>query len=151
VNAAATVEPPGHHACMLYAAMVCPYLARPNARRGQDVSITDFQATRGEPRGERDGIGGAVVGFASYEFRVDEFVMFHFAGLVACSPHRFGDEHLHELREAIEGETTARQAIEGEAAPSAAAPSEPAGKVESCPAYLLDDDSAARARAANYL
>ncbi|MFE4397402.1 MULTISPECIES: hypothetical protein [Streptomycetaceae] len=32
-NLAPTMEGPGHRACMLYAAMVCPYLARSNARR----------------------------------------------------------------------------------------------------------------------
>jgi hypothetical protein len=129
-NAAPTVEPPGHRACMLYAAMICPFLVRPNARRGQDATIADFTASRGEARGERDGIGGAVVGFAAYEFRVDEFVRFHFAGLIAASSHRLGDEHMAELQDAIAAE------------PAAAAP---------CPAYLLEDDSAARTRAAEYM
>jgi hypothetical protein len=96
-NAAPTVEPPGHRACMVYSAIVCPFLARPNARRGQDVSLPDFAAVRGEQRGEVDGIGGAVAGFASYEFRLDDVVTFHFAGLLSCTPHRLGEEQLDTL------------------------------------------------------
>jgi hypothetical protein len=130
VNAASTVEPPGHRACMVYSAIVCPYLARPNARRGQDVSIPDFSAVRGDQRGEIDGIGGAVAGFASYEFRHDEFVTFRFADLISCTPHRLGDDQLDSLVELLAAEQSSDQA---------------------CPAWLLDDEALAVERARRYL
>ncbi|MGA8248762.1 MAG: hypothetical protein WB797_17780, partial [Nocardioides sp.] len=38
-NLASTVEPPGHRLCMLYAAVVCPWLARPNARRRLEAEV----------------------------------------------------------------------------------------------------------------
>lgn len=38
-NRAATAEAPGHRSCMLFAASVCPYLARPNARRGAAAEV----------------------------------------------------------------------------------------------------------------
>ncbi|MGH1553468.1 hypothetical protein ACRAWF_20385 [Streptomyces sp. L7] len=62
-NMAATLEGPGHRACMLYASMVCPYLARPNARRGLTAKPDDMTAhvVRGAVRGDM----GAVVGFGS--------------------------------------------------------------------------------------
>jgi len=97
-NLAPTAEAPGHLACMLYASMVCPFLARPNARRGAGAQFGDFVAPRGAPRGELDGIGGGVAGFETYEFEVADQVMFRFAGLVALHPHRLGAEHLTELR-----------------------------------------------------
>jgi hypothetical protein len=127
-NAAATVEPPGHQACMLYASMACPFLARPNARRGGDASIGDFSAARGDARGELDGIGGAVVAFGTYEFRLTDFVTFRFSRLVTYAPHGLGDEHLPALREAI-------------AAEIAAGPRDP---------WRYDDEAAAVERAARY-
>ncbi len=129
VNAAPTVEPPGHRECMLYSAIVCPYLARPNARRGQDVAIADFSAERGDARGEIDGVGGAVAGFAGYEFRLDEVVSFTFTGLISAVTHRLGDDQIDALREAL-------------------AATGPAN--ETCPPYLLDDDRLAIERARRY-
>lgn len=131
VNAAPTVEPPGHRACMLYSAMACPYLARPNARRGQDVDVDGFAAPRGAARGEVAGIGGAVAGFASYEFRAADHVAFWFAGLIGCTPHLLGADHLDEL-------TVLLAATAG-------------GVAGICPPWLLDDEPAARHRASRYL
>lgn len=127
-NAATTVEPPGHHACMLYAAMVCPYLARPTARRGTDASVPDADFSRGEVHGSTQGLTGAVVAFDTYEFEVGDTVLFRFSGLSSHVPYALGDEHLAALHEAI-----------------AAQP--PAGQ---CPAWLWDDESAAEERAARY-
>lgn len=131
-NAAGTAEAPGHLACMLYAAMVCPYLARPNARRGAEAHVGDFSAARGVARGEIDGIGGAVAGFEAYEFQVATAVSFRFSGLVAFRPHRLGAEHLPELLTLLADE------------------SEPVAPAAVGPPYLLDDEVAADRRAATY-
>ena len=128
VNAAPTVEPPGHRACMVYSAIVCPYLARPNARRGQDVAIADFTATRGDQRGEIDGIGGAVAGFRSYEFQLTDVVAFRFAGLISVTPHRLGEDQIGALTDLL------INTAEDEAPP-----------------WLLDDEDAAVERASRYL
>ncbi|MFI1091956.1 hypothetical protein [Streptomyces sp. NPDC020917] len=97
-NLAATLEGPGHRACMLYASMVCPYLARPNARRGLDAQAPDAMTehvVRGAVRGEL----GAVVGFADYEFAVTPTqVLFRFVDVVEFLPHDTADAHLAELR-----------------------------------------------------
>jgi hypothetical protein len=61
---------------MLYASMVCPYLARPQARR----KVLD--------RGTARGTTGAVVGFADYEYAVtDTQVLFRFIEVVEFLPH----------------------------------------------------------------
>jgi hypothetical protein len=134
VNRAGTAEAPGHLACMLYAAMICPYLARPNARRGVEAHIGDFAAPRGAARGELDGLGGAVVAFETYEFEVAEQVSFRFSGLVSFRPHRLGAEHLPELRKLLGSDTpSARIATYGDHPP-----------------YLLADEAAADRRAADY-
>jgi hypothetical protein len=131
VNAAPTVEPPGHRACMAYSAIVCPFLARPNARRGHDVSISDFAATRGDQRGEVDGIGGAVAGFAAYEFQLSTFVEFRFQGLIAFTPHRLGEDQFGLLTELLEQDR--------------------ADPGDVCPPWLLDDEDLAVERARRYL
>ncbi|HXR71332.1 hypothetical protein [Actinocrinis sp.] len=127
-NTAKTVEPPGHRACMLYAAMVCPYLARPTARRGTDASVPDAEFSRGETHGSAQGLTGAVVAFDTYEFEVGETVLFRFSGLCSYLPYALGDEHLAALREAI-----TEQPMAG---PS--------------PSWLLDDEPAAEDRATRY-
>lgn len=127
-NTAKTVEPPGHRACMLYAAMVCPYLARPTARRGTDAVVPDAEFSRGETHGSAQELTGAVVAFDTYEFEVGQAVLFRFSGLRSYLPYALGDEHLAALRDAI-----AQQPAAG-----------------SCPAWLLDDESAAEDRAARY-
>lgn len=90
-NAAATVEAPGHRECMLYAAIVCPYLAHPAARRGQDSAALEV------PRGFKRGAGGAVVGFARMEFRYADVMMFRFADVVEFLPHEEGSDQLPAL------------------------------------------------------
>ncbi|WP_224285486.1 hypothetical protein, partial [Streptomyces sp. LS1784] len=50
-NLAPTMEGPGHRACMLYAAMVCPYLARPNARRRASAEDPADELTSAAVRG----------------------------------------------------------------------------------------------------
>ncbi|WP_441246762.1 hypothetical protein [Kitasatospora sp. McL0602] len=97
-NLAPTTEGPGHRACMLYASMVCPYLARPNARRGSSAERPDeltAHVVRGAVRGEL----GAVVGFGDFEYAVTETqVLFRFLDLVEYLPHDTADTHLAELR-----------------------------------------------------
>ncbi|WP_290869670.1 hypothetical protein [Hamadaea sp.] len=123
-NEAATVEAPGHRDCMLYAAVVCPYLAEPTARRQQ----TGSQA--GMARGERRGAGGAVVGFAAMEFRYAEVMMFRFADVVEFLPHDTGEEQLPRLVSAISQSTPA---------------------TAECPEYLLCDEESATRRFTTYL
>ncbi|MFF2119984.1 hypothetical protein ACFVXH_21905 [Kitasatospora sp. NPDC058184] len=104
-NLAPTMEGPGHRACMLYAAMVCPYPARPNARRRAGAAGT---AGSGDPadeltsaavRGAVRGGTGAVVGFGDYEYAVTGAqVLFRFLDVVEFLPHESADEHLAELR-----------------------------------------------------
>ncbi|MEU2779156.1 hypothetical protein ABZ646_41505 [Streptomyces sp. NPDC007162] len=97
-NMAATLEAPGHRACMLYASMVCPYLARPNARRGLTAQHPDdmtAHVVRGAVRGEM----GAVVGYDDYEFAVTRTqVLFRFLDVVEYLPHDTADQHLPELQ-----------------------------------------------------
>jgi hypothetical protein len=94
-NAAPTVEAPGHRACMLYAAVACPYLALPTARRGVDSVLLDV--SRGFPRGA----GGAVVGFAHMDFRYTEAMMYRFADVIEFLPHEQGTEQLAALSAAL--------------------------------------------------
>lgn len=104
-NLAPTPEGPGHRACMLYAAMVCPYLARPNARRGLDAKAPD-DMTAHVVRGAVRGAAGAVVGFADYEFAVTASrVLFRFLDVVEFLPHETSDTHLPELRAQLARET----------------------------------------------
>jgi hypothetical protein len=131
VNAAPTVEPPGHRACMVYSAIICPYLARPNARRGHDVSISDFAATKGDQRGEVDGIGGAVAGFAAYEFQRSTFVEFRFRELISFTPHRLGEDQFGLLVELLAGDH--------------------ADGSQPCPPWLLDDEDLVVERARRYV
>ncbi|WP_104816713.1 hypothetical protein [Kitasatospora sp. MMS16-BH015] len=97
-NLAPTLEAPGHRACMLYASMVCPYLARPNARRSLTADQPDeltAHLVRGTARGEL----GAVVGFADYEYAVTPAqVLFRFLDVVEYLPHDTADAHLDALR-----------------------------------------------------
>ncbi|MFJ5230449.1 hypothetical protein ACIQBJ_11215 [Kitasatospora sp. NPDC088391] len=100
-NMAPTMEGPGHRACMLYAAMVCPYLARPNARRRVTADQRDApddltaHVVRGAVRGEL----GAVVGFGEYEFAITpDRVLFRFLDPVEWLPHDTADDQLPNLR-----------------------------------------------------
>ena len=97
-NLAPTLEGPGHRACMLYASMVCPYLARPNARRGMSAEGSN-ELTAHVVRGAVRGNSGAVVGFADYEYAVTASqVLFRFLDVVEYLPHEISDSHLDELR-----------------------------------------------------
>jgi hypothetical protein len=126
VNQAATVEAPGHRACMLYAAVACPYLARPTARRGQDGVAVGLESVRGDRRG----LGGAVAGFDELEFRYLDVVLFRFRGLREFRRHDLGEEQLEALSEAIAAGQSRR-----------ATP----------PNYLMSDESAADRRFARLL
>jgi hypothetical protein len=110
-NLAPTLEGPGHRDCMLYASMVCPYLARPNARRSRDVEreaqgvpvAGTVAGTGGLVRGRARGATGAVVGFADYEFAVTaDQVLFRFLDVVEFLPHRESGEHLSALQEELQ-------------------------------------------------
>ena len=80
-NNVATSEAPGHRACMMYAACVCPWLARPTARRA-DPAL----------KGQRRPPGGAVVSFDAYEFRYQTEVLFRFAGVGEVWPYGQGED-----------------------------------------------------------
>jgi hypothetical protein len=129
-NLAGTVEPPGHRLCMLYAAVACPWLARPHARRRLDAEVTGARITRGTRRGAAGEIGGAVVSFEAFEFTVDSRVQFRYRGVVEFLPHLMGEEHLPLLLNGTAHEVALR---------------------EECPPWLLQDEASAEARAQRYL
>ncbi|MFI6156426.1 hypothetical protein ACIBCA_27485 [Kitasatospora sp. NPDC051170] len=107
-NLAPTLEGPGHRACMLYAAMVCPYLARPNARRGTSAEDAADEVTGAAVRGAARGAGGAVVGFGDYEYAVTGArVLFRFLDLVEFLPHDSADEQLPLLQAELSDITAA--------------------------------------------
>jgi hypothetical protein len=126
-NAAPTAEAPGHRVCMLYAAMTCPYLSRPNARRGTEVEAAGVALTRGTRRGA----GGAVVGFQMYDFSYagEAGVLFRFDGLVEFLPHDLGADQLPHLQAAVDDEPP----------------------MEAAPAYLGTDERAANDAFTAYL
>ncbi|MET9617151.1 hypothetical protein [Kitasatospora indigofera] len=100
-NLAPTPEAPGHRVCMLYASMVCPYLARPGARRGLTADTPD-ELTGHLVRGTARGAVGAVAGFGDYEYAVTGAqVLFRFLGLAEFLPYGLADEQLAELRAEI--------------------------------------------------
>jgi hypothetical protein len=129
-NAAGTVEPPGHRLCMIYAAVVCPWLARPNARRRLDAAVSGARVMRGDARGAVGEIGGAVVSFETFEFTVGDRVEFRYRGLVDFLPHLLGEEHLAILRDGAVDE---------------------ADPPEACPPWIMQDEAAAQERAQRYL
>lgn len=131
LNRAATVEAPGHRTCMLYAAVACPYLSRPTARRGIDADLPGLEVRRGERRG----IGGALAGFAQMEHRFTDVVLFRFSGLCEFRRHELGTDQLDALLEAL-----ADNALPDDAAPT-----------EAPPDYLLADETAAGQRFAALL
>jgi len=112
---------------MLYAAIVCPYLARPTARRGEAAEAADLTVHRGSSRG----LGGAVVGFAGVEYRYQDVMLFRFAGLCEYRRHELGEEHLDALAAAVAAEVAA----DGDRPP----------------AYLMADEAVADRRYAEYL
>lgn len=129
LNRAATVEAPGHRTCMLYAAVACPYLARPTARRGEAAQAPGMTAERGTRRG----LGGAVVGFDAVEFRYTDVVLFRFAGLMEVRAHELGEEHLDALAAAVDQENLTDRTV------------------PMVPDYLMTDEASAERRFAEYL
>jgi hypothetical protein len=124
VNRAATLEAPGHRPCMVYAAVVCPYLSSPTARRGAETALPGLTL----PRGTRRSGGGAVVGFDDVVHRlVDGMVLFLFRGLREYLPYDSGDELVDEL---VVEDTSS---------------------VVPAPDYLLADEAAAARRFAHHL
>ena len=107
-NAAPTAEAPGHRVCMLYAAITCPWLSRPTARRGTTAVAPGRQIQRGARRGH----GGAVVGFQTYEFTYSQSdgVQFRFGAVAEFLPHDLGVEHVPLLRTAVHSESTMESA-----------------------------------------
>lgn len=122
LNRAPTAEAPGHRACMLYAAVTCPYLARPTARRGRPADILGMTAERGGRRG----VGGAVAAFGQAEYQFGQVVMFRFAGLAEFLQHDLGGDQA--------------AALAAELARADPAPALP------IPEYLLSDEAAAERR-----
>ena len=129
-NAARTVEPPGHRACMLYAVVVCPWLARPNARRHLGAQVVGLEVARGDSRGAVGEVGGAVVSYRTYDFTAGERVELRYHDVVDFLPHLLGEEHLRALEEATTGEDL---------------------PTDVCPPWLLSDEVAAQRRAQRYL
>lgn len=104
-NLAPTLEAPGHRACMLYASMVCPYLARPRARRGLAAADPADAVSGHVARGAARGATGAVVGFAAYEYAATaDQVLFRFLEVVEFLPHEDSAVHLDALRAELAGE-----------------------------------------------
>jgi hypothetical protein len=127
VNRTPTVEAPGHRTCMLYAAVVCPYLSSPTARRGLDAALPG----RSLARGTRHDGGGAVVGYDTVDFRlVDDAVLFHFTGLREYLPYDDGEELLTEIEDDEELLVEIKDGDNRERAPD----------------YLMTDESAATRR-----
>lgn len=105
-------EGPGHRACMVYAAAVCPYLASPNEHRKI--------AGRAGPETVSRGPSSAVVGFDGYSWHFDGKTMeVTYGQPVELLPYAGGGDLVAELRAEIARERG------------------PAGP---CPAYLLDDN-----------
>lgn len=115
VNAAPSLEAPGHRSCMLYSAMVCPYISSPDARRGESSK----QWAKGTPRGEL----GGIVGYQdckSFEIAEGGFRLDYVLPPIEVLRYDQGTELLDKLVAEIASES---------------------GDVEPCPAYLQDDNA----------
>lgn len=120
VNVAPASEGPGHRACMLYSAMVCPHLSSSGARRTAEATSGGQTLPKGDPRGP----SAAVVGYDGYHWKVGERSLEIFFGQpVEVLRYAEGDDLAGELRAEIAREQP---------------PAQP------CPPYLLDDDAAAK-------
>jgi hypothetical protein len=114
INAAPAKEAPGHRSCILYSAMVCPYISSPNARRQESIE----HWPKGTARGEQSGI----VGYQDYNgFEIAEggFKLDYVVPPIEVLLYDNGIELLDKLIAEIARES---------------------GDVESCPAYLQDDN-----------
>lgn len=100
-----TYEVPGHHACMLYAAVACPFLASPTARRAFDGVAP---ATVSDPvlAGTQRGFLSAVAEFGSCQVRTLPGGGYEvdLAQPRAIHTYRSGSELLPLLRDAIADE-----------------------------------------------
>jgi hypothetical protein len=122
LNMAPTQEGPGHRSCMIYSAMVCPFLGGPEARRGQGANSYGEEIPSGEARGHK----GGVVAYDSCEFRETPVG----SGCVYGHPlelleYERGEDLLDALKEAVDADT---EALTG-----------------TCPPWLLDDETAVEA------
>jgi hypothetical protein len=112
-------EGPGHRACMIYAAIVCPYLASPAARRKIKTHAGPETIPRGDPRGP----SGAVVGYDRYSWGFGPAgIAVTYGWPVEFLPYASGADLADELHAEIARER---------------------GPASPCPTYLLDDDEAA--------
>jgi hypothetical protein len=119
VNAAPASEGPGHRACMLYSAMLCPHLSSPGARRTTESTAGTQTLPKGDPRGP----SAVVVGYDGYHWKVGERSLEIFFGQpVELLRYAEGADLADELRAEIARER---------------------GPAQSCPAYRLDDDAKA--------
>ncbi|MFE2032947.1 hypothetical protein ACFXBB_06730 [Streptomyces scopuliridis] len=122
LNMAPTQEGPGHRSCMIYSAMICPFLGGPEARRGQGANTYGEQIPRGEARGKK----GGVVAYDSCDFRETQVG----PGCVYGHPlelleYEHGEDLLDALKEAVDTDTNAMTGT--------------------CPSWLLDDETAVAA------
>lgn len=122
LNMAPTQEGPGHRSCMIYSAMICPFLGGPEARRSQGANTYGEQIPRGEARGQK----GGVVAYDSCEFRETEVG----PGCVYGHPlelleYEHGEDLLAELKEAVDADTKTMTGA--------------------CPPWLLADEAAVEA------
>jgi len=119
-NLAPAHEGPGHRACMIYSAVVCPHLASPNARRMQDARANLTTLPKGLARGETAGVAG----FKDYSYRMtNQGQEIYFGQPVELIPYGDGAELLDALAEEL---------------------AQPQPGLKPGPAYLLDNDQAAR-------
>ncbi|MBQ1113482.1 hypothetical protein [Streptomyces sp. C3-3] len=119
LNMAPTQEGPGHRSCMIYSALVCPFLGGPEARRSQDANTYGEEIPRGEARGKK----GGVVAYDSCDFRETPAG----PGCVYGHPlelleYERGEDLLGALKEAVEADA---EAVTG-----------------TCPPWLLSDEAA---------
>ena len=116
-NAAPTREGAGHRSCMIYSAIVCPYLASPGARRKFEVQLGPKAFPRGDPRGPSRPWSGTTTTPGTLAIQGLGIFYGQPVGLLSYTS---GTDLLAELHAEIARER------------------EPA---KACPAYLLDDDA----------
>ena len=118
INMMPAFEGPGHRACMIYSAVICPYLASPGARRKIETTVGPTV-----PRGDTRGPSAAVAGYDGYSWEVGaQGLEISFGQPVELLSYTDGSDLAAELRAEIARER---------------------GPVQPCPAYLLDDDARA--------
>ncbi|WP_127354354.1 hypothetical protein [Actinacidiphila soli] len=118
-NQAPNQEGPGHRACMIYSAMICPFLAGPGARRGRAGNTYGMEMPKGDVRGGKAG----VVAYDGYEFTSTPAG----PGVVYGHPlelieYESGEDLLGELEKLLQNED--------------------ADDLAPCPPWLLDDEAA---------